>query len=329
MADLLKDIHWAKQSCRSHRNYKEIDDNTLQFSCPYCGDSTYDKKKARGGIYLSPKQLFKYNCFNCEVGPISLQQFLRETDMVTYKLYVMDMYDHKKRTPKEEFVVPTVKVPEVKKSEFFDAWAIPDVAEYLNKRGTPKRDIKFLPNYVKWANDKGFRKSEYIPPSDPRVVLECRGLDNELIGYIGRTTGESTLRYNNIKLNSSFNNLVFGLNDINTTTIVNAVEGAFDSLFLDNCIAISSSALHTAEQYVPKNNLRLVWDNEPRNKTICTLMERAIKDNFKVVIWPSDITGKDVNDMVLNGHTDINEIIQSNTYDGLAATMKFSQWKRV
>ena len=212
MTDISNDFYWAKQSCSKYRNFKILNDDSLQFSCPLCGDSKYDKKRARGGIYLSPKGIVKYHCFKCGAGPMSLSEFFRLTDMPLYKRYKIDSFTTKKTKPKkEEFVVPTVPLPVIKK-KLQNAWDVPECVNYLKSRMVPKRDIKYLPNYVKWANDEGFRKSDFIPSSDPRVVLECRGLENDLIGYIGRTLGESTLRYNNIKLNPSYNNLVFGLN---------------------------------------------------------------------------------------------------------------------
>ena len=49
-------------------------------------------------------------------------------------------------------------------------------------------------------------------------------------------------------------------------------------------------------------DLVYVYDNEPRNKEICARIEKAIKQGKKVVIFPSRIIEKDLNDMVLAGH---------------------------
>ena len=45
------------------------------------------------------------------------------------------------------------------------------------------------------------------------------------------------------------------------------VEGPFDSMFLDNAIATADANLSMTE-YLGKDNLILVFDNEPRNKFI-------------------------------------------------------------
>jgi hypothetical protein len=47
-----------------------------------------------------------------------------------------------------------------------------------------------------------------------------------------------------------------------------------------------------------------------------------------VVIWPRGIEQKDINDMVLAGH-DVMSVLESNTYSGLEAKVKFTNWKKV
>ena len=71
-----------------------------------------------------------------------------------------------------------------------------------------------------------------------------------------------------------------------------------------------------------------VFDNEPRNREIVERIDKTIGRGDKVVIWPSQIVEKDINDMVLSGH-DIMSILESNTYSGLKAKVKFNNWKKV
>ena len=49
---------------------------------------------------------------------------------------------------------------------------------------------------------------------------------------------------------------------------------------------------------------------------------------YKVVIWPTSIVEKDINDMVLGGHK-IMSVLESNTYSGLQAKVKFNNWKKI
>ena len=66
-----------------------------------------------------------------------------------------------------------------------------------------------------------------------------------------------------------------------------------------------------------------VYDNEPRSKEITSRIQSAIEAKQTVVIWPSNIQQKDINDMVLAGH-DVQNLVESNTYRGLEATLKFT-----
>ncbi len=76
------------------------------------------------------------------------------------------------------------------------------------------------------------------------------------------------------------------------------------------------------------SNYIWVFDNEPRNREIVERIDKTIGRGDKIVIWPKQIVEKDINDMVLSGH-DIMSILQSNTHSGLAAKVKFNNWKKV
>jgi hypothetical protein len=71
-----------------------------------------------------------------------------------------------------------------------------------------------------------------------------------------------------------------------------------------------------------------VYDNEPRNREILARIDKTIQQGNKVVIWPSDIKQKDINDMVLSG-LDVQSVVESNIYFGLEAKLKFTNWKKV
>ena len=71
-----------------------------------------------------------------------------------------------------------------------------------------------------------------------------------------------------------------------------------------------------------------IYDNEPRNQQIVARMQKVIDRKLPIVIFPSDIHEKDLNDMVLAGH-DVQKIVESNIYDGLEAQLKFNTWKKV
>ena len=62
-----------------------------------------------------------------------------------------------------------------------------------------------------------------------------------------------------------------------------------------------------------------MFDNEPRNREIIKNIEKAIDEDYNVVIWLSEIEEKDINDMIISGLTnvEITDIIHRNTFSGL------------
>jgi hypothetical protein len=71
-----------------------------------------------------------------------------------------------------------------------------------------------------------------------------------------------------------------------------------------------------------------VFDNEPRNREIVNRISKTINRGEKVIIWPQNIKHKDINDMILTG-LNVQDVIESNVYEGLIATVKFNEWKKV
>jgi tRNA U54 and U55 pseudouridine synthase Pus10 len=71
-----------------------------------------------------------------------------------------------------------------------------------------------------------------------------------------------------------------------------------------------------------------VYDNEPRNREIVNRISKTIDRGDKVIIWPSTITEKDINDMILSGHN-VMSVLESNTYSGLEAKVQFTNWKKI
>jgi alkyl sulfatase BDS1-like metallo-beta-lactamase superfamily hydrolase len=75
-------------------------------------------------------------------------------------------------------------------------------------------------------------------------------------------------------------------------------------------------------------NYIYVFDNEPRNREIVNRIEKTINRGDKVIIWPTSIEQKDINDMVLTG-LNVMDVLKSNTYTGLEAKIKFNNWKKI
>jgi hypothetical protein len=118
---------------------------------------------------------------------------------------------------------------------------------------------------------------------------------------------------------------------VNKQEKVYVTEGPIDSLFLTNAVATADANLTNAVNYITKDKLVLVFDNEPRNKDICKLMDKAIEEHFQICIWPEMIKEKDINEMILAGFTteELCDIIDKNTFVNLRAKFEFIQWKKI
>jgi hypothetical protein len=115
---------------------------------------------------------------------------------------------------------------------------------------------------------------------------------------------------------------------VDTSRDIFVVEGPIDSLFIPNCIAVAQSDLRVP-QY--KDKAVLVPDNEPRNKEVIKQIEKAIDENYRVVVWPDYVRQKDINDMILSGMdaVEIMDIIHNNTLQGLSAKVALQTWKKI
>jgi hypothetical protein len=81
-----------------------------------------------------------------------------------------------------------------------------------------------------------------------------------------------------------------------------------------------------------KNNITVVYDNEPRSKEIVKKITKTVDQGYKVCIWPDFILQKDINDMVLKQDLTgpaIQAIIDQNTFSGLAAKLRLQQWSKL
>jgi hypothetical protein len=98
-------------------------------------------------------------------------------------------------------------------------------------------------------------------------------------------------------------------------------------MFIDNSIAMAGSDLTLSKLDIELKDVCYIFDNEPRNSQIIKRMDKVIKRDYNIVIWPESLKFKDINDMILGG-IDPMKIIKDNTFKGLEASMKLVQWSK-
>jgi transcription elongation factor Elf1 len=326
------------------RNFKQKNTNLWNFSCPFCGDSQTNKTKARGYVFAKGTSLL-YRCHNCGVST-NAANLIKRVDPSLFKEYSLEQFKENTtgHANNRNFAVdvPTTRFGKVQKQRVFEhaEWIsqLPSghfCLTYVQARKIPLKHYNkfmFTPNYELFIKSLVPNIDKEIS-SDARLVIPYYNEFDELIAVTGRAleSASERLRYVTVRMNDSNNKLVYGMDRIDSQKTVYIVEGQIDSLFLKNCIASGDSALSVTANLFQAVNKILVFDNEPRNKEIVKLMENAIKSDHNVVIWPDDIQGKDINEMVMKGMDpmEIQSIIDSNTSRSLEAQLKFNYWKKV
>jgi len=318
--------------------FKEVN-NKYNFRCPLCGDSQKSKFKKRGWL-IERDGTWLFHCFNCS-SSMSLKNFVKVNFPSSYSKYIYeslkggDMGDFKDF---KKIETATSKISDTVKSVLQPITDSGEALEYLKKRGIPENKIDLF-YYVDDFRDittkiDKFKDSKII--SEPRIILPIYDHNGDVVAIIGRGLYESSLRYINLKFIPD--SVVFGLYNnkgnfnIDMNRKVYVVEGAIDSLFINNAIAVNTSDLLIAKRVLgdvcPATlNYVFVPDNDRRNDEIINVYEKIIKNGEKIIIYPDNIKEKDIND-IYNSGVDIKELLDNNEYDGLRAKVEFNRWKR-
>ena len=307
------------------QKFKRVKPDLYNFRCPICGDSQKHKNKARGYIYVV-KNNTNFKCHNCGAS-LSLNNFIKKIDGTLHKQYTLEKFKegHTGRgfvveEPEFKFKKPVFR----KKLDLPKASENADAREYLEKRKLNPDKFYFANNFKRWVNTKK-QTFDTIGRDESRIIIPMYDRDKNLIGFQGRSLVPNSVKYITVMLEDEAPK-IYGLDSIDEKLPVYVVEGPFDSTFINNSVALCGSDGDLG--YLEGSDTILVYDNEPRNREIVGRIERCIERNQKVVIWPSNIIEKDINDMVLAGH-DVMSMIKLNTYSGLEAKVKFNSWKKV
>ena len=307
------------------QKFKRVKSDLYNFRCPICGDSQKNKNKTRG--YLYPvKNNTNFKCHNCGAS-LSFNNFLKELDPVLHKQYTLEKFKegHTGRgfvveAPKLEFKKPVFK----KSLNLPKASSNPVAKEYLEKRKLNPEKFYFADKFKEWTNTQK-QTFDTIGRDECRIIIPMHDKDNNLIGFQGRSLVPNSVKYITVMLDEEAPK-IYGLNTIDQNLPVYVVEGPFDSTFVNNSVALCGSDGDV--RCIEGNSIVFVYDNEPRNREIVNRISKCISRGESVVIWPSGIIEKDINDMVLSGH-DIMGVLESNTYSGLEAKIKFNNWKKI
>ena len=313
------------------QQFKKKGDFLWNFRCPYCGDSQKSRTKARGFVYRKKNDLF-YKCHNCGVGT-TLGKLIEHLDSKSYKDYIMERYKSGVKTvnkePEFKFDEPVFRSKDVCSTlnsleELQDDHPARKIIDRRNLPISSYKDLFLCPEFYKFTNNLIPNKFPSLDGDHPRLLIPFRDEEGEVFAYQGRAFGNEQPKYLTIKLQER--DKIFGLDKIDKREEVLVVEGPLDSLFLDNCIAVAGADVPNLDC-----DFTVVFDNEPRNKELLKQVEKAINRGHKICLWPEGMEYKDINDMILGGYTkeEIQDLIKHNTYQGTAATLWFTKWRKI
>tara|TARA_Y100000593_G_C4281100_1_gene322809 strand:- start:428 stop:1459 length:1032 start_codon:yes stop_codon:yes gene_type:complete len=324
-----------------HYTVKNQNPYLSNFRCPLCGDSQKSKKKARGYFYTKTSSLF-YRCHNCNAGT-TLGNIIKTVNASLYNDYKLERYkegfdvgnaakphskiEFQNFTPQFEEKSPLdrlfEKVDTLNDSNIF--------AKYLKNRKIPRS--KWGSIYYTYETHKLIELcpeySSIVEFDEPRIIFPFYTKDKRLIGVTARdVSSKSNLRYLTLRIDK-VEPMIYNIENIDTSKQIYCTEGPIDSLFLDNAVAVGSSDLGRIRSLLPKSNTTLIFDNQPRNVSIGSIMRRVMEDGWSMVIWPDTVKEKDINEMALNMSIDqIKELINKNSHSGLKARFKINAWSK-
>lgn len=304
---------------------KKVKHGLYNCRCPLCGDSQRNKTKARGYFY-QVRNTTNYKCHNCGAS-MSFNNFLKTYNSILHAQFCLDKYmagftgkNFPVESPKFYTEQPVFKeklsLPRASENEL--------AKQYLESRLLDPAKFYYAEKFKEWVNTlkETFDKSA-LYYEESRIVIPLH-INKKVVGFQGRALDKSPIKYITIMLDDAAPK-VYNLDSIDTTKPVYILEGPFDSEFIPNSIAMCGADinLRTLNISYPV----YVYDNEPRNKDILMRMEKVIERGESLVIWPNNITQKDINLMVMSG-IDVLSIIDKNTFNGLEAKLQFSFWKK-
>jgi transcription elongation factor Elf1 len=322
------------------RNFAKKNDYLWNYSCPICGDSKKNPRKARGYIYKFKQDLL-VKCHKCGYST-NIGNLIKYIDSNLYDEYVVERYkngatrynDHKDIA---DVLPPTVEL-DLDDSVLDELSRIDRMrddhpaVQYVANRNIPKDKwnlLYFSPKFKSYVNSITPKFPEPINDEHPRLVIPYFNSHGKVIAFQGRAFGKEEPKYYTIKIDEN-EEKIYGLERIDYSKRIFVVEGPIDSLFLPNAIAVSGSSFDTPTIRQLLTNATIVMDNEPRSKEITKQLAKYIDKGYNVVMYPDTVVEKDINEMILSGRTpaQILDLINRNTFTGMEAKLRFTEWRK-
>lgn len=322
------------------RNFKRKG-NMYNFSCILCGDSEKKKFKARAYIYEKKGKSW-FHCHNCGVSMLTAA-FIKTIDQNLYSEYLLEKLKNEKSDRQkdiEEFS-GKMNVPEYRKTLLKNLKKVSQLSStdpikklVVSRKIPNKYHAKLFEclNFMAFTNtiipNKFDEKALLF--DEKRLLIPFISASGEVHAFQGRSINKkSELRYITIVLDDTIPK-VYGLDTVNFNLPVHVFEGVFDSFFMYNSIAAAGGDITSTLQKFSNRNFVICYDNEPRAIHTIKKIENAIQKGYKVFIFPDYFEYKDINEAIMAGISIkyIEQMINNNTYENMAALLRLTQWKK-
>lgn len=321
------------------KRFKWTSDTTANFRCPICKDSKKSESKCRGWIFLSKtKKNYVFKCHNCGLS-MGFEVFLKDIDHNLYSEMIFEKIQEEAPAESSSGISSEPDLPPEPKQDYLAGltkltrlFTTHPCKQYIESRKIPKEKhglFYYTDDFWGYV-DTALEIEKYRERGkEERLVIPFYRKDGSVFAIQGRVLpgNKSNLRYATVKFDEQADK-IYGQERLDHSKPYYVVEGPIDSIFLSNAIAMAGS--DTSAGFLDKKHAIMLYDNEPYNKEIVNKMIKVIEDGFRIVIWPDEITSKDINQLILDDvlTEPLEEFLEANTYRGLSASLRMTVWKK-
>ena len=343
-------LEYASRLGLELKNFSTVNPHSFIFSHDCEDFDTPRKAKKRANFFVKENSLIMH-CYHCGVSA-GFDNFLKGKNPALYKDYLMALYSGQ-RKPKpstksadhlaalqaeiKPIVVPTKPLtddlifvstlPETHPIRRYTASrCIPD--EYLSR-------IAFVRNFHQYFSDHDLkqdaaRKARYkdLKPT-PRLVIPYYDQDDKVYMVTCRAFGAELPKYVYVYDEARRDTpAIYGLWRTDTTKDFFVTEGQFDSMFIDNCVAVGGSNFAKNPWLLDRIDQAIIIPDADwkTNKHVKKSLEAAVRSGFRIAPLPAG-AGKDANDIIKSGQMTaeaLNKYLASNVMHGLRASAYMS-----
>ena len=297
---------------------------SLQFACPYCGDSEVSDRKKRAHLYLDSSS---FHCYNCDMHK-SFFNFLNDFNKLkNFSYSELDTIDEDIRKNAQEFT----RIKEnIKLDILFDS-------KRLNEVAISRKDFRthFKLLEIKGTAAEGYLKSRcqfdfshflYNKEMNSVYILN-RTNTEKIVGCQIRVLSKNVInKYYTYSLSEIYKemdkevtdeikkidpiSLIFNIFNVDFRKTIKVLEGPFDAYLLDNAIARLG-----ADKKLPFNFSNLVFIND-YDKAGKDSSIKLINEGNKIFLWERFFEDHTDLKVDLSKKLDITDIIKQSRIQG-------------